>query len=202
MSLSMGCFTALDWYADHGEQKLASINAKADTMVQVIEEYVSRLHNDVSTPLLMKAIGMRSGTPAEGVPRLAREAQSAAAAFIAGDWNCITRIGALLINNAFQTSDPDRYSLNDAQLGDVFSAIDILNKVLAMGYSDMGWCLAIENDRAPLVHPSIPGASARLKENAEQSFSSNGACRCGSLTHKRTNHSACPLNPKRLGTKI
>lgn len=202
-SVSMGSFTALDWCADHGEQKLASIAARADTLVQIIEEYVEKLPTEVSTPLLMKAIGMRSGTTTEGVQRLAREAQSAAAAFIAGDWNCVTRIGALLLNNALQTSDPDTYPLTDEQLGDVFSAIDLLNKVLGMGYSDMGWCLAIENDRAPLVHPAIPSAWERLKEIAEQTntFSANGACRCGSLTHKRTNHSACPLNPKRTGAR-
>lgn len=203
MSPMMGRFTAMDWYADHAEKKLASIAARAEMMVQIIEEYAARLPNDVSTPLLMKAIGMRSGTPAEGVPRLAREAQSAAAAFIAGDWNCVTRIGALLLNNAFQTSDPVKYPPSDERLADVFSAIDILNKILGLGYSDMGWCLAIENDRPPMVHPAIPGAFARLKDNVELSFISNnsnntGTCRCGSTTHKRTNHSACPLNPRKL----
>jgi hypothetical protein len=195
-SMSMSCFSALQWYADHSETKLAAMSAKQHTLGQMVEEYVARLPSDPHLPLLMKAIGLRNGAPADGAPRLAREARSAAAAFCAGDWNCVTRLGALLLNNAFQSSDSERYPLSDTQLADVFSAIDILNKVLGLGYSDIGWCLAIENDRPPHVTPPLPGASGRFRDVA-QPVAQNTQCRCGSTSHKRTNHSSCPLNPKK-----
>ena len=122
--------------------------------------------------------------------------RSAASAFCAGDWTTVTRVGALLLNNAFQSSDCERYPLSDAQLADVFSAIDTLNKVLGLGFSDIGWCLAIENDRAPHASPAGPGASGRFRDMAN-AVAQNTQCRCGSTTHKRTNHSSCPLNPKK-----
>ena len=108
----------------------------------------------------------------------------------------MTRVGALLLNNAFQSSDCDRYPLADDELAEVFSAIDTLNKVLGLGYSDVGWCLAIENDRAPHVTPAAPGASGRFRD-VSAAPPQNTQCRCGSTTHKRTNHSSCPLNPKK-----
>ena len=59
---------------------------------------------------------------------------------------------------------PARLALADDELAEVFSAIDTLNKVLGLGYSDVGWCLAIENDRAPHVTPAAPGASGRFRD--------------------------------------
>ena len=223
-SMSMGCFAALQWFRDHADRKLAAMRAKAEVMHQMVEEYVVKLPTDPALPLLMKALGLKPGVPAaDGANRVAREARTAAAAFIAGDWNCVTRLGALLLNNAFQSSDADRYPLSDDLLTECFCAVDVLNKILGMGYSDLGWCLAIENDRPPQgLLPPMPGASARLKEldllvpSSRRSpdlsqtpfagvgkslsgggSSASGACRCGSLTHKRTNHSSCPLNPKK-----
>ena len=115
---------------------------------------------------------------------------------MAGDWATVTRVGALLLNNAFQSSDCDRYPLADDELAEVFSAIDTLNKVLGLGYSDVGWCLAIENDRAPHATPVDVGASGRFRD-VSAAPPQNTQCRCGSTTHKRTNHSSCPLNPKK-----
>ena len=75
-------------------------------------------------------------------------------------------------------------------------AIDTLNKVLGLGYSDVGWCLAIENDRGPHTTPPTLGAAGRFRD-VPQVAPQNTQCRCGSTTHKRTNHSSCPLNPKK-----
>jgi hypothetical protein len=194
-SSAMGRFEALKWYRDHASSKLRAMANKRDALNDMVEEYVARLPSDPHLPLLAKAIGIR-GAPAEGAPRLAREARSAAASFVAGDWATVTRVGALLLNNAFQSSDCDRYPLADDELAEVFSAIDTLNKVLGLGYSDVGWCLAIENDRAPHATPVDVGASGRFRD-VSAAPPQNTQCRCGSTTHKRTNHSSCPLNPKK-----
>ena len=91
-SSSMGRFEALKWYRDHSSAKLRAMANKRDALNDMVEEYVARLPSDPHLPLLAKAIGIR-GAPAEGAPRLAREARSAAASFVAGDWATVTRVG-------------------------------------------------------------------------------------------------------------
>ena len=212
-SASMGRFAAVAWYADHAAKKMAAVAAKKDDMVAMVEDYVSRLARDPALPLLMKALGLEQRTTAaDGANRIAEEARAALVAFVAGDWCTVTRMGALLLNNAFQSSDADRFPLSDQQLADCFCAVDVLNKVLGLGYSDRGWGLCLEQDRPPSVSPRIHAASTRLKALADKPppvdddlFDTTflphdnlaSCCRCGSLSHKRTNHSSCPLNPKR-----
>ena len=60
----------------------------------------------------------------------------------------------------------------------------------------MGGGLASETDRAPHGTPAAPGASGRFRD-VSAAPPQNTQCRCGSTTHKRTNHSSCPLNPKK-----
>ena len=79
-SSAMGRFEALKWYRDHASSKLRAMANKRDALNDMVEEYVARLPSDPHLPLLAKAIGIR-GAPAEGAPRLAREARSAAASF-------------------------------------------------------------------------------------------------------------------------
>ena len=76
-SSAMGRFEALKWYRDHASSKLRAMANKRDALNDMVEEYVARLPSDPHLPLLAKAIGIR-GAPAEGAPRLAREARSAA----------------------------------------------------------------------------------------------------------------------------
>ena len=102
-SSSMGRFEALKWYRDHSSAKLRAMANKRDALNDMVEEYVARLPSDPHLPLLAKAIGIR-GAPAEGAPRLAREARSAAASFVAGDWATVTRVGAICCEHACRTS--------------------------------------------------------------------------------------------------
>ena len=74
-SSSMGRFEALKWYRDHSSAKLRAMANKREALNDMVEEYVARLPSDPHLPLLAKAIGIR-GAPAEGAPRLAREARS------------------------------------------------------------------------------------------------------------------------------
>ena len=82
---------------------------------------------------------------------IANECRAALASFISGDWSTVTRIGIMLIQNAFQSSDPTRYRLDDSHLITIFQGgIACLLAILEMGYSDnCGWRLALECDRVP-----------------------------------------------------
>ena len=93
-SSSMGRFEALKWYRDHSSAKLRAMANKRAAWNDMVEEYVARLPSDPHLPLLAKAIGIR-GAPAEGAPRLAREARSAPASFVAGAWAPVPRGGAV-----------------------------------------------------------------------------------------------------------
>lgn len=82
---------------------------------------------------------------------IANECQAALASFISGDWSTVTRIGIMLIQNAFQSSDPTKYRLDDSHLITIFQGgIACLLATLEMAYSDnCGWRLALESDRPP-----------------------------------------------------
>ena len=85
------------------------------------------------------------------------------ATFLAGDWACVTKIGNMLLQNAFQASDPVRYPLNDPHLMVVFNhGVGLLNSLLAIGYDEHGWQLALECSRPPM------GTSTQFMSAAER----------------------------------
>ena len=50
--------------------------------------------------------------------------------FLAGDWSCLTMIGCTLLNNAYQSSDPNIYKMNDEHLLSVFQlGVSTVNKI-------------------------------------------------------------------------
>eukprot|EP01134_Creolimax_fragrantissima_P007624 CFRG7624T1 len=71
----------------------------------------------------------------KGKEAVREEALAAAKAYIKGDFACITSIGRTLLNNAFQSSDPAVYKLDDPQLTVLFSGLNMLDAVIQAEFS-------------------------------------------------------------------
>lgn len=150
---SMRAFSAMAWHQDEAPGIAASIEARRPQLVQMMEDYVATLPESGMLNGLASAVG---GPPlleqSDGVKCeiVTRECRAALASFVSGDWSTVTRIGVVLIQNAFQASDRSRYQLNDPHLVKIFqSGIAILLTMLEMGYSDHGYRLAMECNRPP-----------------------------------------------------
>lgn len=157
-SMSMGTFNADQWYQDNVNNLLFSMNARADALTNMVEDYITTaLPNDPSTlASLTQVFDGKSQA-------IAVEVRATLAIFLAGDWACLTFVGAILLSNAFQTSDPQRYRLDDAHLQVVFQhGVGLISSVMKKGFDNRGFRLAMECDRAPCTNISLPSSTQRL----------------------------------------
>jgi len=162
MSMSMGGFNGDQWYSDNSASLWTAVQQRSESLNQMVEDYVSSLPADPKLSLLAKAVGKQKGTTADKAQAVASETRAAMAAFQSGDWACVTFVGSILIQNAFQSSDPQRYSLSDEHLKTVFeNGVGLLNGILNMGYDGRGHLLALENGRPPFG-TDLESAATRL----------------------------------------
>ena len=150
---SMRAFDAVAWHANEAEGLSAAIESRRAQLRQMIEDYIATLPTSEMLGALALAVG---GQPLQDRPAsiqssvIANECRASLSSFISGDWATVTRVGTVLIQNAFQVSDPNRYRLDDTDLQTIFqSGIGVLHCVQEMGYSDRGGRLAMECDRPP-----------------------------------------------------
>lgn len=154
VSPAMRPFNAMAWHANEAENVATSIEARQAQLRQMMEDYIATLPTSGMLMSLSAAVG---GQPLQGRTNsiqssvIATECRAAISSFISGDWSTVTRIGCALFQNAFQSSDPNKYRLDDPHLLSIFqSGIACLLAMLEMGYSDnCGWRLAMECDRPP-----------------------------------------------------
>ena len=74
------------------------------------------------------------------------EGYAARTGSVGGDWACLTRIGAMIVQNAFQTSDEEKYPMENEHLKAIFAGLSLLLETHARSFSDLGWRLALEDD--------------------------------------------------------
>lgn len=163
VSPAMRHFDARSWHTNEAPGIASSISARETQLRQMMEDYIATLSTSNMLAGLISAVG---GEPLIGkshsvqVTTIANECRAAMSIFISGDWSTMTRVGCVLINNAFQASDPTRYRLDDEHLMTIFGGgIECLMALLNMAYSDYGWRLALECDRAP-VGTDVPVQTA------------------------------------------
>lgn len=175
MSMSMGVFDVGRWYQDNAQLLFASMQAKSLQLKELIQDYIQALETDHTLPVLAKALGgvgpnsLTNKSKAKQIQAVGSEAKASMDIFLAGDWACLTYIGAMLMQNAFQTSDPRRYRLDDVHLKTIFeNGIGLLISILGRGYSAAGWRLALEMDRPPITPgTTTKSATKRLEFYAE-----------------------------------
>lgn len=167
----MRMYDALRWHKDCVEPFVHATIEMGNRMVDIVTEYTERLPEDERLALFGQALGVVDPEDvAEAAVAVADEVRAACGAFLRGDWNCVTKLGAVLLSNAFQSSDPDAVCMSDTNLRALYGGIDMLSEVLALGFSAKGWRFAIENDRAPLMRDgdaAVAAASVRDRVRAE-----------------------------------
>ena len=167
----MRLYDALRWYDDCIDPFVHATTAMGDRMVEIVTEYTDRLPGDERLSLFGQALGVADPEDvSETAVAVADEAHAACGAFLRGDWNCVTKLGAVLLSNAFQSSDPEAVCMSDANLRALYGGIDMLSEVLALGFSETGWRFCIEYDRVPLIRDggtAVAPASVRDRVKAE-----------------------------------
>ena len=147
-SPAMGSFAADQWYNEHGVETLKAITAKEATLVKCVEGFVENLIEDPNLATLARLADLPDGVQtAYAINVISTETRQARSAFLAGDWSLVTRLGGTLLHIAMQTSDPSDVPDDDNDIKRLFAAVDILQSVLASGYSKEGWRLAPESAR-------------------------------------------------------
>ena len=167
--ITMRSFHPELWFWDNIDSVLGAIGAAGSTLQAIMEDYAFDLPADPNINNIMKVAGFPhepsepSNLSDEGVFALCSEARAAAAIFLSGDWCTLTKLQVILLNNAFQNSDPVRYPTQDPSLRRVFDSISILSHLMNQSYSNLGWRLALEYDRPPCcgVTPPLKSAGAR-----------------------------------------
>jgi len=147
-------FDAMGWHANEAVKVATAIEHRRSQLKQMMEDYITTLPTSDMLNDLAAAVGgqpLRDQTVSIQCSVVAKECRAALHSFISGDWSTVTLAGVLLIQNAFQASDPNRYRLDDAHLIIIFqNGIACLLTILQMGFSDkFGWRLALECDRPP-----------------------------------------------------
>mmetsp|Transcript_23601 Transcript_23601/g.27296 ORF Transcript_23601/g.27296 Transcript_23601/m.27296 type:complete len:239 (+) Transcript_23601:93-809(+) len=171
MSTRLGRFDSERWYMDNSSTVLAAINLKSDTLRQMLEDYIATLDKSPQLSMLATCVKCKSSKKATQLEAISSEARVAMSTFLSGDWSCITFIGTVLLQNAFQASDPQKYPLNDPQLVTIFQCgVGLLSSILQMGYDEWGYHLALESDRNPIIQ--VGGGMSRDTLSAFQRFMS------------------------------
>lgn len=170
MSPSMGRFDAIAWHDNESDGVVTALRLRKSMLIEMMEVYLGNLAAEpAALQNLALAIGGRtlsSRPTAEQIEVISREGRAAVAAFVAGDWATVTKIGSALIQNSFNVAtdlNPIRYSPSDAQLTIVYqNGLGCLLQIHRMGFSPHGWRLAIEHTRQPQgVDQPIPSAMDR-----------------------------------------
>ncbi|KAK1743081.1 hypothetical protein QTG54_006678 [Skeletonema marinoi] len=160
VSPTMKVFAAHMWHQNEAPALIDALNETQtqNQLTRMVDEYIEMIRTqpeDLSLTQMAKIVG---GPPLEEksasvqIEMIAREARAAIASFIACDWPTVTKAGILLIHNAYQVSDPQKYPIDDPNLSTIYSkGVDCLKAILDMGYSNthFGWRLAMEPDRQP-----------------------------------------------------
>jgi len=143
----MCVFNALAWSKDNADRLLSTFHYQGGRLTAMVEDYILQLPRDRTLVHLATICGNTSENPSLSIESLAIEARTACRDFLRGDWACVTKLGAAMLNNTFQTSNPEIYPLNDQNLKTIFDGLNVLIYVQGLGYSTTGWTLAMEMDR-------------------------------------------------------
>mmetsp|Transcript_20970 Transcript_20970/g.31799 ORF Transcript_20970/g.31799 Transcript_20970/m.31799 type:complete len:295 (-) Transcript_20970:274-1158(-) len=169
---SMRAFNAKSWCKNESGSVVTSLEARQDLLMQMMEDYILIIPDDKERlPSLAAAVGgfpLREKSASDHVEAVAKECRAAMTTFIAGDWSTVTKIGAWLIQNAFQTSDPTKYPLHDRHLAAVFEkGVACLLGIHGQGFSETGgWRLALECDRPPQLGSDQPRLVSATERDA------------------------------------
>jgi len=169
ISPSMRSFDARSWYENEAAAIVESIQERQNQLRQLIEDYIKVLPTkavEYNLSQIAAAVGgphLQKQPASDQVKVIATECRAAIASFIACDWATVTMVGALLIHNSFEASDPLKYPTDDPHLSTVYcNGLDCLREMLTRGYSEGGYRLAMESDRQPSgTNEPIPSATGR-----------------------------------------
>ena len=70
-------------------------------------------------------MGADDESDAAGIAAITEEMRWARDSFLAGDWLATTLVGGVLLNNAFQASDPSQYPAGVGELQILFQGIGV-----------------------------------------------------------------------------
>ena len=154
----MCIFDSESFYRNEGAELIHAMASKDAQLRRMVEEYIGMLATQPNLVFLAQAVGgfpLQRRPVAEQAEAVASEARAAIATFLAGDWATVTRIGCILLNNAFQSADPAIYEYSDTELLTVYQkGVGLLSEVLKAGFTGTGLRLAMECDRPPQVSTS------------------------------------------------
>lgn len=186
VSPSMKGFAASMWYRIEAEDLVDAIHERQTQLRQMMEDYIEVLPTQPEKLTLAQIAAAVGGPSLEEksasvqVKAIANEGRAAIDSFIACDWTTVTMVGIVLIHNAFEASDPQKYPTDDPILSTVYyKGVDCLKSILHMGYSDnLGWRLAMEPDRQP-QGTNKPIQSATRRDYFLRHFNSTHCASCG-----------------------
>jgi len=171
-------FAGDQWYSDNIDQLIESMVQRKREFHGMVQDYIVTLSNSVKLSQLARAViggplaNINTMLTQHKVDVVTSEITTSYEIFMCGDWACLTFIGNLLLLNAFQTSNEEKYSRNDPQLRMLLEdGVYLIDSLLSKAYDYPGYHLAMEYDRPPLVGfgstffsgtTIIPSASDRL----------------------------------------
>lgn len=162
VSPTMAKYDARRWMSDHGATTLRALQdpGARGILLRLVDAYRTHLTTE---PIYAKictevapmwlAVRREGGWSDEAKAGVVRGLlESAVRAFLAGDWNCVTRVGSLLLVEAFPLRDEwDRHEVlrergpHDSAVECLFDAAMFVHTVLSEGYSGIGGSLAVED---------------------------------------------------------
>jgi len=163
LSRTMCVFNALAWSKDNADRLLNTFHFQGSRLTAMVEDYIKQLPRDRTLVHLATICGNTSTNPGLSIEPLSNEVRTACRDFLRGDWACVTKLGAAMLNNTFQTSNPEIYPLHDVNLKTIFDGLNVLIYVQGLGYSTTGWTLAMEMDRTQSLLDKVFRASSQKK---------------------------------------
>ena len=165
-SSRVNTFRADLWYQNEIDKLVNAMKEREAVLKQMMEDFISKiLPTDSRKQIYIKclgqnALGQRPENEQFGL--LSTVARNAMSIFLAGDWSCLTMIGCTFLNNAYQSSDPNIYKMDDEHLLTVFQlGVSTVNKIKGDLFNEYGGRLALECDRLPCVTPAIDTVTNR-----------------------------------------
>jgi len=150
------------------------------TLNEMVNDYIKHIKGDELFDNWLYGMGFvlspREDIPtvrvidaASGAAKLGAECRIALAAFLSGDWGCITKLGLNLLQEAIVKSlFPDGHqslSRFDYSAILLLEAVHVINHIMYHGFTPEGSRLAIEYYRRPVV-PGMPDAPSARERDA------------------------------------
>ncbi|KNC77733.1 hypothetical protein SARC_09817 [Sphaeroforma arctica JP610] len=161
-------FNAQQYLSDAGDTLTQTLHRSGHKLISMAEDLCKQ--DDMNLVLIKLVQSYQLPMSQNATDAVRKEIMAAARAFVSGDWACVTWLGSISLNNAFQVSDPEKYSLADKDLGVIFDGITVLLSTHEVQFRSPYKFLCMEPERSEsditrqfwATH-TVPDGEAKLK---------------------------------------